>query len=126
MQQLVRLWERPSKDGKKFTYYLLYTDDQGIRRQESLGHCDKRKAERQRAKFERHIRIGDPRYMTLEDFTDDSLTRTGDQIRESTHREYRGAMVDIIKVVGNVDCQDVSLKDAELYRQRCLDTAFDR
>ncbi len=33
MKQLVRLWERPSYDGKRFTYYLLYTDEQGKRRQ---------------------------------------------------------------------------------------------
>ena len=48
MKQLVKLWERPSYDGKKFTYYLLYTDEQGRRRQKSLGNADRRKAERQR------------------------------------------------------------------------------
>ena len=121
MEQLVRLWERPSHDGKKFTYYLLYTDENGQRRQKSLGHADRRKAERQRAKRERYLRMGEPMYMTLRQFTEDSLARTGDQIRESTHREYKGAMDDIIKVVGNVDCQRVTLKDAERYRQRCLD-----
>ena len=46
MKQLVRLWERPSSDGKRFTYYLLYTDEQGKRRQKSLGHADRRKARR--------------------------------------------------------------------------------
>jgi hypothetical protein len=29
MKHLVRLWERPSYDDKRFTYYLLYTDEQG-------------------------------------------------------------------------------------------------
>ncbi len=48
-KQLVRLWKRPSYDGKRFTYYLLYTDEQGRRRQKSLGHADARKAERKRA-----------------------------------------------------------------------------
>ena len=47
--------------------------------------------------------------------------RTGDQIRESTRREYKSAMEDFIKVIGNVDYQRVSLRDAELYRQSCLD-----
>ncbi len=28
-KQLVRLWERPSYDGRRFRYYLLYTDEQG-------------------------------------------------------------------------------------------------
>ena len=39
-KQLVRLWERPSYDGRRFRYYLLYTDEQGRRRQKSLGHAD--------------------------------------------------------------------------------------
>ena len=36
VKQLVRLWERPSYDGRRFRYYLLYTDPQGRRRQKSL------------------------------------------------------------------------------------------
>ena len=55
---MVKLWERPSDDGKSFTYYLLYTDEHRKRRQKSLGHADKRKAERQRAKLERELRMG--------------------------------------------------------------------
>jgi integrase len=58
MKQLVKLWERPSYDGKKFTYYLLYTDEQGRRRQKFLGHADRRKAERQQAQFERKLTMG--------------------------------------------------------------------
>jgi len=30
MKKLVTLWKRPSYDGKSFTYYLLYTDEQTI------------------------------------------------------------------------------------------------
>jgi len=82
MRQLVRLWERPSYDGKKFRYYLLYSDEQGRRRQKSLGHSDRRKAERQRAKLERYLRMGEPTFMTLREFTHDSLERIGGQIRE--------------------------------------------
>lgn len=121
MRELVRLWERPSHDGKKFRYYLLYTDEQGRRRQKSLGHSDRRKAQRQRAKLERYLRMGEPTYMTLREFTNDSLARIGDQIRESTRREYKGAMDDFVKIVGNLDYQRVTFKDAELYRQACLD-----
>jgi len=122
-KQLVRLWKRPSYDGKKFTFYFLYTDEQGRRRQKSLGHTDARRAERQRAQFERELRMGilEPDSMKLRDFVEDSLMRTGDQIRESTRREYKSAMEDFIKVIGNVDYQRVSLRDAELYRQSCLD-----
>ena len=123
MKQLVRLWERPSSDGERFTYYLLYTDEQGKRKQKSLGHADRRKAERQRVQFERKLVMGavEPGSMRLRDFVEDSLTRTGDQIRESTRMEYKSAMEDFIRVVGNIDYQRVSLRNAELYRQSCLD-----
>jgi len=95
---------------------------EGGRRQKSLGHADRRKAERQRAQFERKLTMGiaEPGSMKLGDFVEDSLTKTGDQIRESTHVEYRSAMEDFIRVVGNLDYQRVSLSDAEFYRQRCL------
>ncbi|MGB2863108.1 MAG: tyrosine-type recombinase/integrase [Sedimentisphaerales bacterium] len=123
MKQLVKLWERPSYDGKKFTYYLLYTDEQGRRRQKSLGHADRRKAERQRGQFERKLIMGivEPGSMKLRDFVEDSLTRTSNQIRESTRREYKSAMEDFIRVIGNIDYRRVCLKDAEFYRQSCLD-----
>ena len=86
MKQLVKLWERPSYDGKGFTYYLLYIDENGKRKQKSLGHSDKRKAKRQRDQFERRLRMGivEPGSLKLKDFVKESLTRTGDQIREST------------------------------------------
>ncbi|MCU0917097.1 MAG: tyrosine-type recombinase/integrase [Planctomycetes bacterium] len=59
--------------------------------------------------------------MRLSDFAADSLTRTGDQIRESTRREYDAAMNDFVRVVGNKDFQTVTIDDAEVYRQQCLD-----
>jgi integrase len=58
--------------------------------------------------------------MMLRDFVDDSLTKTGEQIRESTHKEYQSAMQDFIRVIGNIDYRRVALTDAEYYRQRCL------
>jgi integrase len=121
--KLVTLWERPSYDGLGFTFYLLYTDEQGRRRQKSLGHCDKRKAERQRAAFERHLRMGqvEPSSLTLKDFAKDSLQRTGQQIRQSTQHEYDAAMKDFIKEIGNIDFKKVTLEHGERYRQICLD-----
>ena len=47
-KQHIRLWRRPSKDGKSFVFYLRYVDLEGIQRCESLGHNDERKAEKQR------------------------------------------------------------------------------
>ncbi|MHC4706636.1 MAG: hypothetical protein ACYS8I_06065 [Planctomycetota bacterium] len=109
-KQLVRLWERPSYDGRRSRYYLLYTDEQGRRRQKSLGHANRRKAERQRAQFERKLTMGivKPGSIKLTDFVEDSLKRTGDQIRESTHKEYLSAMEDFIRVIGNMDYRRIS------------------
>ena len=123
-KKLVTLWERPSYNGKGFTYYLLYTDENNKRRQKSLGHCDSRKAERQRVKFERHLRIGqvEPGSLKLEDFVRNSLERTGDQIRESTRNEYNAAMKDFVKKIGNMDYKKITLNHGEKYRQLCLDS----
>jgi integrase len=122
-KKLVRLRTRPSRDGTQFTFMLDYVDENRHRRRISLAHADKRKAEFQRAQKERELRMGfvEPQSMKLSDFTADSLTRTGDQIRESTRREYEGAMTNFLNVVGNKDFQTVTIEDAELYRQKCLD-----
>ena len=123
MRLLVRLNKRPSSDGSRFTYVLRYTDEQGKRRWETLGHSNKRKAEKQRAKKEKELRMGyvEPGSMRLSDFVKDSLARTGDQIRESTREEYESAMNDFIDTIGNTDYQAVTLEHAEFYRQACLD-----
>ncbi|MBN1505645.1 MAG: tyrosine-type recombinase/integrase [Sedimentisphaerales bacterium] len=122
-RKLVRLKTRPSRDGTRFTFMLDYVDEKGLRHRISLGHADNRKAELQRAQKERELRMGlvQLQSMKLTDFTADSLTRTGDQIRESTRREYEAAMTDFVRVVGNKDFQTVTIEDAEFYRQKCLD-----
>ena len=122
-QQLVKLWRRPSKDGKSYTYYLRYSDLEGKRKSESLGHSDKKKAEKQRAKKEKEIRMGycDPGSMRLSEFCKDCLEKTGDQIRESTKIEYRMGMSQLIKIIGNIDCQAVNHRHGEQFRQACLD-----
>ena len=123
MNDLVRLNVRPSRDGKKFVYRLDYLDENGKRRRISLGHADRRKAERQRAQKERELRMGVvvQESMKLSDFLEDSLNRTGSQIRESTRCEVERDMRHFIKVVGNIDYQKVMLKHGELFRQTCLD-----
>jgi len=122
MKKLVTLWKRPSYDGKSFIYYLLYNEN-GKRKQKSLGHVDHRKAECQRAQFERELRMGvvEPMSMRLRKFMKDSLAKTGDQIRESTREDYESSMEDFIKVVGNIDYQKVTLEHGEFYRQNSLD-----
>ena len=123
MKELVRLGTRPSRDGKSYNYLLDYVDQAGKRKRISLGHTDRRKAERQRAQKERNLRMGIfiPEPMRLSEFCDDSLIRTGGQIRPSTAREYGRAVRDLIKAVGNINYQTVSLRHGELFVQTWLD-----
>jgi hypothetical protein len=89
MNELVRLRTRPSRDGMSFVYLLDYVNIEGKRRRVSLGHADKRKAEREKKQKECELRMGiiSPASMRLMEFVADSLIRTGKQIREATHRE---------------------------------------
>ena len=123
MKTLVKLNKRSLCGGRKFTYVLRYRDENGKRKWETLGHADQRKAEKQRAQKEKELRMGyiGPVSMRLRDFTKDSLTRTGDQIRESTRRITEAAMNDFVRIIGNIDFQSVTLAHGELYRQVCLD-----
>ncbi|HSW63843.1 MAG TPA: tyrosine-type recombinase/integrase [Dissulfurispiraceae bacterium] len=102
---------------------LDYLDGDGKRRRISLAHADRRKADKQKAQKERELRMGivAPQSMTLSEFVTDSLTRTGDQIRESTRTEYASAMAHLIQVVGDLDYQNISHKHAEQFLQARLD-----
>ena len=120
--QLVRLNKRPNYSGRGFTFILRYSEN-GKRQFKTLGHSNLRKAEKQRAEKEKELRMGyvEPDSMTLREFMKDSLTRTGDQIRESTRIDYRGAMEDFVTTIGNIDYQRVQQTHGELFRQACLD-----
>ena len=122
-KQLVILWERPSSDGRSFTYYMIYTDEKGKRHQKSLGHSDARKAERQRAKFERHLRMGcvEPQSLPLSEFLKISLERSRGQVRESTLVQQDIAMRHFIKTAGNINVQNVKLRHGEIFIQTYLD-----
>ena len=111
MKQLVKLHKRPSRDGQRFTFFLRYEGENGKRKWETLGHGDQRKAERQRAQKEKELRMGyiEPDSMRLRDFIEDSLARTGDQIRESTQVVVKVAMNDFIRTIGNIDFRSVTL-----------------
>ena len=122
-KQLVRLWKRPSYDGKKFTFYFLYTDEQGRRRQKSLGHTDARKAERQRAQFERELVMGisEPTRITLSELLVDYLERTRTQIELSTAKAATYAMRDFIAAVGNIYADRITYKHCERFQQYSVD-----
>jgi len=123
MKELVRLRARPSRNGNTFRYLLDYVNENGKRKRISLGHADRRKAERQRARKERELRMGivAEESMMLSEFLTDSLARTGDQVRESTRRENISAMSQFIGIVGNMDYQRITFMHGELFRQTCLD-----
>jgi len=123
MKQLVKLNKRPRCGGRQFTYALRYDGKDGKRKCETLGHTNQRKAERQRDQKEKELRMGyiEPDSMRLRDFMEDSLDRTGDQIRESTRVVTKVAMNDFIKTIGNIDFRNVTLMHGELYLQACLD-----
>lgn len=123
MHDLVRLRMRPSRDRRSFRYMLDYVDQDGTRRQVSLGHSDKRKAERQRREkeFELRANVVEPVSMRLSDFFEDSLQRTKKQVRSSTLRETARVMKDFLRSVGDIDVQDVRYEHGERFIRCCYD-----
>ena len=89
-QQSVNIWRRPNRDGTGYTYYLNYTNLEGKRIRESLRHGDERKAEKQRLKKAKELKMGfcPPTSLRLSEFITDCLRRSGTQIRPSTKTEY--------------------------------------
>ncbi len=123
MKELVRLRMRPSRDNKSFRYMLDFVDQKGKRCQVSLGHADKRRAERQRREKELELRadIDGPVSMKLSDFFEDSLRRTKGQVRESTLRETERTMNDFVNCIGDIDVQDVRHEHGERFIRYCFD-----
>ena len=114
---------RPSRDGKSFRYMLDYVERSGRRRQMSLGHTDRRQAERQRQEKELELRvnISGPVSMKLSDFFRDSLIRTKGQVRATTISETKRSMKDFVECVGNIDVQEIRYEHGERFIQYCLD-----
>jgi len=123
VEELVRLRMRPSRDKQCFRYMLDYVDRDGKRRQVSLGHADKRRAERQRREKELELRadVVGPVSMKLTDFFEDSIERTKGQVRSSTLRETEKVMNDFVKCVGDIDVQDVRYEHGERFIRYCFD-----
>jgi len=123
MKELVRLRMRPSRDKRSFRYMLDYRDQSGKRRQISLGHANKRRAERQRYEKELELRmnVAEPISMRLMDFFQDSLMRTNGQVRATTLKETARAVKDFTGCVGNIDVQEVRYEHGERFVQYCFD-----
>jgi len=122
MKELVRPRMRPSRDRKSFRYMLDYLDQTGKRRQISVGHADKRQAERQRREKELELRanIAGPVSMKLTHFFGDSLARTKGQVRATTLKEMARSMNDFVACVGDIDVAKVQYRHGEQFIQYCL------
>ena len=121
--EIVNIWRRPTRDGTGYTYYLNYFDLDGKRIRESLGHTDERKAERQRLKKEKELRMGfcPPDSMRLSEFAEDCLRRSGNQIRPSTKRAYQDSIKSLVASIGNIDVQKIEHRHGGIFRQKLLD-----
>jgi len=102
---------------------LDYVDQSGKRRQISLGHTDKRQAERQRHEKELELRVNvtNPVSMKLSDFFRDSLARTKGQVRATTLSETTRSVKDFLECVGDIDVQEVRYEHGERFIQFCFD-----
>lgn len=122
MKELVRLRMRPSRDRGSFRYMLDYVDQRGKRHRISLGHADKRQAERQRHEKELELRVNvtDPVSMKLTDFFRDSLARTRGQVRATPLKETARSMNDFVACVGDIDMQEVQYRHGKQFIQYCL------
>ncbi|GAH03959.1 unnamed protein product [marine sediment metagenome] len=84
MKNLVKTWLRRNRKGT-YVYYLRWIGEDGCEKYQSLGHSDKREAERQRREKELEL-ISDaeqPEKMKLTELLEDYLERTRTQIEPS-------------------------------------------
>ena len=122
MAKLVRLWQRSCKRGREFKYVLIWYDEQGKERWQSLGHADARKAERQLVQKERELRMGmdESEGIMLRRFLMENLEKTRGRVREGTMREYNTAIQQFIEVVGDMDLRNLRYEHGERFIQVCL------
>jgi len=122
MKKLVRLWKRPCKNGREFKFVLIWNDELGKERWQTLGHTDGRQAQKQRVQKERELRMGltEPETMKLSQFQEDSLTKTSGQVREGILDEYCATMNQFIETVGDVDYRSIRHEHGERFIQACL------
>ncbi len=120
--ELVRLWERPSPDSGKITYYLDYMDDSGKRVRKSLRHGNRRKAERQAKQLESKLRQGyhDQKRMKLTELLKDYLERTATQVESSTAESAAYRMQDFIAANGDIYADQITFRHCEKFQQYCI------
>ena len=122
MKKLVKTWLRQNKRGA-YTYYLRWIGEDGREKYLSLGHSDKREAERQRREQEISL-ISDakqPERMSLSQLLEDYLERTRTQIEPSTAKAAKYCMKDFIAAIGDIYADGVTYKHFERFHQYCID-----
>ncbi len=120
MKNLVKTWLRRNRKGS-YVYYLRWIGEDGREKYQSLGHSDKRDAERQRREKKLEL-ISDaerPEKMKLSELLEDYLERT--QIELSTAKAAKYCMKDFIAAVGDVYADRITYKYCEQFQQYCVD-----
>jgi len=122
VKNLVKTWLRRDRKGK-YVYYLRWTGEDGKERYQSLGHSDKRDAERQRREKEVELvsSVAQPQKMRLAELLEDYLDRTRTQIEPSTARSATYCMKDFIAAVRDIYADRVTYRHCERFHQYCVD-----
>jgi len=119
-RELVKLRKRRSRNGRGFAYMIDYRDEEGTRRQISLGHADAERAEYERARVEQNLRHHRPcgrRPMRLQRLLADHWQRTEGQVRRATLVQHDIAMRHLIETVGDLDIKAVHHRHGEQFIQ---------
>jgi integrase len=122
MKNLVKTWLRRNRKGA-YVYYLRWIGEDGKEKYQSLGHSEKRDAERQRREKELELvsSATQPEKMRLTELLEDYLDRTRTQIEPSTARSATYCMKDFITAVGDIYADRVTYKQCERFHQYCVD-----
>ncbi len=122
MKNLVKTWLRRNRKGT-YVYYLRWIGEDGKEKYQSLGHSDKRDAERQRREKELELtsEAERPEKMKLTELLEDYLERTRTQIEPSTAKAAKYCMKDFITAIADVYADRITYKYCERFQQYCVD-----
>jgi integrase len=122
MKNLVKTWLRQNKK-ETYVYYLRWIGEDGREKYQSLGHSDKREAERQRREKELELisEAEQPKRMKLSELLEDYLERTRSQIEPSTAKAATYCMRGFITAIGDMYAYKVTYKHCEGFHRYCTD-----
>jgi integrase len=120
MKELATLSKRKLKNGKEV--YRIRWWENGKRRSETLGHCDRRRAERVLAEKARELESNafvEP--VPFSSFINMSLEMTRSQIRPSSTRLISQAGQRLVEIVGDKPISRITFSDAESFARYCAE-----